>query len=394
MLAWGRAAFGTLLCALIVTPHATAQAPVIVAIEGGAAALRQRVDFAGREVLALYSEWLGPPPAPVTIADGHAGAANPILRVHPSWRPVPYAMDVEIDVAFALARHWWRQASPAAAEMTGGASWYLQSRAVARVFDLVHERDGHSAESVRLFGGYYPIAFPQLRFDGPGAGLGRSLISPERVVQGTRVPDGVTPVTVRVAQAFASLERLVGWPRLSGALRVATSRPVASNAEVTAAIGEALGQDVSWLFEPALDLSTRWSYAITGATFEGCQPQPCTRARVDVARLGAAVFTGRSQPRVGEFQSGDAIQVQVRFADGQSASAWWDGRDQARAFTFEGAAPVIDVRLDPAMVMLVDDNWLDQARVVNGATNAPIAKWIGRWVIWLQHAMLTYSAVV
>jgi hypothetical protein len=395
MLGWGRAAFGTLLCALILTPHATAQSPVTVAIDAGDAAFRQRVDIAVREAAALYSESLGRPPGPLTITDGQLRSGEPTLRVHQSWRSVPQTMDVEIEVAFALARHWWRDASPAAADMTGGASWFLQGRAIARVFDLVHERDGHSVESVRLFGGSYLIAFPQLRFDGPAAGLGRSLLaSPAQPITGARLPAGVTPVVVRVAHAFASLERLVGWPRLSGALRVATSRTLASNADVITAIGDALGQDVSWLFEPALDPSSKWSYAITGMTVEACQPQPCHRARVDVARLGTAVFSGRAEPRVGEFFSGDAIAIQASFDDGQTASVDWDGRDQARTFTFEGTAPVTGVRLDPSRVMLVDDNWLDQSRVVNGATNAPVLKWISRWVIWLQHAMLTYSAVV
>ncbi len=393
MLAWGRAAFGALWCALIVTPHATAQSPVPVVRDVSAPALEPRIEFAAHETLASYREWLGPPPVPLTIVD-RPGGDLATIRVHPSWIGVPPTMEVEAEVAFELARRWWRDAPPSAL-MIDGASWYLQSRALARLFDLVHQHDGHGVDAVRLFGGYYPIAFPQLRFDGPGAGLGRPLLgAPARPVSGVRYPRAITASVVRVAYAFASLERLTGWPRLSGALRVAVSQAITSNDDLIRILGDALGQDVAWLFEPALDPAATWSYAITGVVEDACQPQPCSRTRVAVVRLGSAAFTGQSDARAGEFLSGDALQIRARFADGQLSTAAWDGRDQERTFTFEGPAAVTEVRLDPASAMLVDDNWLDQARVLNGATNAPVVKWISRWVIWLQHAMLTYNAIV
>lgn len=304
-------------------------------------------------------------------------------------------MDVEIEVAFELARRQWRFAGAGAAAVTDGASWYLQSRAIARVFDLVFEHDGHSVDSIRVFGGHYPIAFPQLRLDGPGAGLGRSLLGAGTHGRRTpRYPAGVTTAVVRVAHAFGSLERIAGWPRLAGALRVLASARVASTADAVQVIGGALGQDVSWLFAPVLEPLPVWSYAVDSIAVESCEPQPCVRTRVNVTRLGSATFAGRREPRTGPFDSGDALQVRVGFADGQSATAHWDGRDQARAFTFEAPAAPVEARLDPASMMLVDDNWLDQARRVNGATNVPVTKWVSRWLIWLQQAMLAYSGIV
>ena len=77
-------------------------------------------------------------------------------------------MDVESAAAVTVARRWWPQPMTAVSE---GATIYLQSRVIARLFDLSFGRAGHSADAIHLFGGTYTIAFPQLRFDGPYAGL-------------------------------------------------------------------------------------------------------------------------------------------------------------------------------------------------------------------------------
>jgi hypothetical protein len=49
--------------------------------------------------------------------------------------------------------------------------------------------------------------------------------------------------------------------------------------------------------------------------------------------------------------------------------------------------------LDPARVLLLDANYLDNRLALSPASNVPIAKWVARWVVWLQDAMLAYTAV-
>ena len=88
------------------------------------------------------------------------------------------------------------------------------------------------------------------------------------------------------------------------------------------------------------------------------------------------------------------IEVRVDFADGQSASTAWDGRGESRTFTFEGPARPVRVRIDPDLVNLLDDNLIDQHREIGGVTNASVGKWMARWMVWLQDAMLAYSAIV
>jgi hypothetical protein len=301
-----------------------------------------RSDRASREALLLVEQWLGPPTHP----------ASPPLATS-SFPGSPVSMDVESRTALAVARRWWPQQATA---MNDGASAYLAGKATERLFDLAFGRAGRGAATMRLFGGTYTIAFPQLVFDGPRAGYDR------------------------VAQAYLSLERLIGQPRLIGALRTVIERQPATDDETIAALSETLGQDVSWLFEAALNPSAAMDYAIGSVASSECEPAPCQRVEVAVTHTGAVSF----QP----------IEVRVDFADGQTASATWDGKGEARTFTFEGPAAPTRVRVDPGFTNLLDDNLIDQHREIGGRTNASIAKWTARWIVWLQDAMLACSAIV
>ena len=327
-------------------------AVTIVAATPVAQSRDARIDAATRVSLEMFEQWLLPaprlsPPVPPTSA----------------WPSAPSTMDVEAQVAFEIARRYWSRQPPQ--PLMDGAARYLQSRAVGRMFDLAFGRAGNGVESIRLFGGAWTIAFPRLRFDGPGAGLGRGDLGTLRA---------------RGALAFASLERVVGQPRLIGALRSAIESKPATDSDLSRALGEALAQDVTWLFEPAIDPLQSMNYRIASVRVDGCSPAPCQRVLVEVVHDGPAVFKD--------------LEVRVDFEDGQSASAGWDGRDPVRIFTFEGPAPPVRVRVDPDMRNLLDDNLLDQSREFGGGTNAPITKWVARWTVWLQDAMLTYGALV
>jgi hypothetical protein len=308
-----------------------------------------RSDRALRESLLLLEPWLGPP------VSTHTAPA-----VSSAFPESPATMDVESTAALAVARRWWPQSTT----VSEGAAMYLKSRVVSRLFDLSFGRAGSAADALRLFGGTYMHALPQLRLDGPRAGLDH-----ERLTQ----------PAVRAAHAFASLERLVGQPRLVGALRTVSERKPSSDADIIRELSESLGQDTSWLFA-AIDPSASMNYAIGTVALAACEPAPCERVTVDAIHAGAGAF--------------HPIEVRVDFADGQSASTAWDGTGESRTFTFEGPVRPVRVRIDPDFVNLLDDNLIDQHREIDGRTNASVAKWIARWVVWLQGAMLTYSAIV
>ena len=171
----------------------------------------------------------------------------------------------------------------------------------------------------------------------------------------------------------------MGQPRLTGALRTVSERKPPSDADIIRELSESLGQDTSWLFD-AVDPSQSMNYVLGRVAIVSCEPAPCERVTVDATHAGAGSFR--------------PIEVRVDLADGQSASTTWDGKGESRRFTFEGPSRPVRIRLDPDVVNLLDENLLDQQREIDGVTNAPIGKWIARWMVWLQDAMLAYSAIV
>lgn len=329
-----------------------AVAVLLVAVAPAAQSREGRIDAADRAARAVFEPWLGP-----------LRTSRQSLIVDTAWPAAPLTMDIESQVAFEIARRYWRQQPPTV--LMDGAARYLQSHAVARMFDLTVGRAGHNVDAVRLFGGAYVYQFQNLRFDGPAAGLGRE--------------DMVTPLS-RAALAFASLERITSQPRLIGALRTVIEAGPNSDAELMRFLHEALGQDVAWLFDSALDSTKSMNYRIDSVKLEECSPTPCHRVQVVVAHDGNSAFRD--------------VDIRVDFADGQAASLIWHGAERSHTAVFEGPSAPVRARIDPELVNLLDDNLLDQSREIGATTNAPIGKWIARWAVWLQDAMLTYSAVV
>ena len=170
-----------------------------------------------------------------------------------------------------------------------------------------------------------------------------------------------------------------GLPRKIAAFRAAVAAKPGGDAAAIRAVSDGLGQDVAWLFDTALDPGKRMDYAIDGVTVDACGTQ-CERVTVNVAHRGAASFS--------------PLEIRARFADGQSASAIWDGQGESKAFAFEGPARPVRVEIDPEHLNLLDTNLIDQQRSIGGATNVSIAKWAARWMVWLQDAMLAYTAIV
>jgi hypothetical protein len=172
-----------------------------------------------------------------------------------------------------------------------------------------------------------------------------------------------------IARALASLERELGWPTLQGALRAAAS---GATADPIAAMSAATGRDLAPVFGEASS-GERVDRTITNlSSGPGSCASPCYRTLVSIAPTGAVPFP---------------LLVRVSFSDGKSIDARWDGRrDQLE---FESAAPAIGAELDPDRVWLLDRNPLNNARVPPRETNVPVAKWMARWIVWLQDAILT-----
>ena len=318
-----------------------------------------RVASAAHEARIVGEEWLGAHPV------------TPDLHLRRAWWHGPGAMIEEQQAAQQVIRGWWPAeiADPQAAEILDGFASYLQGYAVEQLFDRRYLRLAHRVESLSYLGGHVIWSFPTLR-------LSR----------------GVVDAQYRYAAVFAALERWIGAPHLQAAMFEVAHLPAAqlTAANVVETISTAAGQDLSWAFDAA---AADMNYAVTGLASEsasGCGA-PCIDTTVTVTREGAGMFTGRSAPRIDRFESGDALLLQVTFADHTTSFVRWDGRDQSRAFQFRGPSGAIAAHLDPDGIVTLDRNRLDNALVRPVPTNVPVHKWAARWMVWLQHTVLTYG---
>jgi hypothetical protein len=327
------------------------------------------------EAATLARDWLGAHPS---------GTITPRAIAPPAWHGRG-AMVVERHIAKDVIRSWW-PATPVdqhAGAILDGFAWYLQSRAIERVFDQRYLRTAYSVESTRHFGDTVVWSYPTLRLSRWTAGLQRHTAMAGQA-------------EVRFAAVFATLERWLGEPVLQGAMLAVAQLPVErlSGSNVVNTISLAAGQDLTWLFVAAADAGTVFDYAVTSlasAPVEGACPAPCFDTSVTVARLGEGHFSGRSSGRVGEFDSGDAMAVRITLANGEHAWARWDGRDSTRTFRFRGPAAATAAHVDPERVLVLDRNYLNNAIVTPSPTNVPVRKWMARWLVWMQNAALSYG---
>lgn len=351
---------------------------------------RPRVEAAARESVRWFREWLGPPPSPMAIVDRESSErphrTATVVTLDLPWLSAASAMDVESRVAFGLARAWWPgwTSDPSARPMVDGLAWYLQSRVTAELFTVDFVRPGHSAEALHLFGGMVPWAFPTLVREPWSAGLG------------TEVPPGADPMTSRLARAFGTIERLVGWPAVEGALAALAPQAIAGGmtpGEIDQVMSSAVGYPLSWLME-LVRAGRGFDYAIDTVTSVPCDGPSCWRTTVVIANRGEAAFSGVGGEPAGPYEQGSALRVLARFADGAEAEARWDGRAASRTFVFESGTPAAQVQLDPAGLLLLDRNALDHRWQAVPDTSVPLTKWLAWWLLWMQDASLSHTALL
>jgi hypothetical protein len=340
---------------------------VATAAAGMRAQDRPRIERAAAESINRYSEWLGPPPLPASVITDQRRADT--LRL-PLWTS-PSTMAAESATAYEVGRGWWMSDADANADpvIANGVSWYLQSRIVEQLYDYTYHNAGHHSDGASFFGGalgYGPVA---LR-----VGRVSALRHPAPVL-----PPSLDQPSQRLALALASLESTLGWPALQGALFEAMRRsrtaPL-SLPEFGGVIADATGYDAPAVFawyqqHQPVDLS------IVEVSSAACRNESCVVTKITVSGGTAPL------PQM--------IAVRVLFADGQQLDILWNGAG-TRTFDLESASPFSIVQLDPDRAALLDRNWLDNQRRAEPGTNAPVRKWTARWMIWIQDAMLAYSA--
>jgi hypothetical protein len=355
--------------------------------------------------LGTVTPWLGPPQrSSITLADPpwHATAvADPsvtLLERTPWWGSAT-SMAPELAAARAIARESWSHAFDITALprwFTAGLVEYTARRAVVPVFQAENLSPGYAMFEARYFGAFVP-RFVRIRLlpDTDGDPLPAYRASP-RV--GPASPSSAAEersLAGKTILTLNTLERWVGRPVFDGVLaefaRTSRASPptLADFARVASASS---GQNLSWLLDQAFGGSATFDYAVTGVSSVS-NAAGGFDTQVVVARLGDGEFTGASAPRVGPFESGRGVRVAVVFADGERVVDAWDGRDTRKTFAYRSASRAESATVDPERTLLLDINRTNNSRSEASHGSAAATTWAARWLLWLEHALLTYAAL-
>jgi hypothetical protein len=312
---------------------------------------------------SLYQEWLG------------ATRAFTPVEVDRTVTPDVRTMSVESGVAYELARRYFDHLAGDDEAIADGLAWYLQSRVVEHAFNERFRMPGYRYQTACVFG--CRIAWPlPLIVNRSSDGLCRTEYL--RLDSGRAWP----PVDGRpcakfdrrrlgAALAFGALERELGWPTLQGALRVLAN---ATSGRAIDILEAATARRLAAVFETASSGPT--DHSIAGVTSEPgtCAGTPCVATTVRITRNGVVPFP---------------LRVRLDFDDGTHLDTRWKG--ELDPLSFESVEPARRVRLDPDRVWLPDRNYANNEYVRAPIADAPAAKWVGYWMVWLQDAMLAFS---
>ncbi len=368
-----------------------------------------RIADAAREAIDQYSAWFSPYPYDrLTIIDvpwqspETTTAIAGVVPIRARWLQPERSLTLEAQVARGIARQWWGTLVVVPDRyLADGLAEYAQSRTLERIFDRRHQRLNYSLLETRWFGGLVPWAIRAARLNRQTTGIGALAFRRAPSVDLRDPSAAARPAQMaKAAAAITTLERYLGWPALQRGLSGAVRRYAGQT--MTAAmffevLGDAADRDLSWFVDQAFGQSSIYDYAVSDLTSVpdgsgSCGAGPCYRTTVVLKRLGDAVFTGTSLPPVGPFESGRALDVEVRFADGQRSDDHWDGRALERTSVYHGPAPATWARIDPARTLLLDVNRLNNSRTLLPASPAVTLPWAVRWTTWLQDLLLSSSA--
>lgn len=374
------------------------------------AALADRHFDATRTALRYYGEWYGPYPyGYLTIVDpawqsGSGGMEYPTLFTAGSrWLAPPRVTTPEgVTVHEAGHQFWYGIVGNNEFEhawLDEGLNTFSTGRAIAASPEY-----RVNFASTRFFGGFVPWVFtdiPQTR-EVDENGLSGYRASAESDVPATpswryHPASGGGLSYSKTALWLHTLERYLGWPVLQRAMSTFFDRWKFRHPrpqDFFGVINEVAGRDLTWYFDQVHRSSNVFDYGVDfvrslPATADGFadrngKPEPIVapaasalyRTTVIVRRHGEAVFP---------------VEIEVVFRDGGRVKEQWNGRDRWKAFTYEKPAMADYAVVDPARTLLLDVNYANNSYATRPQAGAAARKWMLKWMVWLQDAMLTYG---
>jgi hypothetical protein len=363
-------------------------------VRGAVAALQTTTSWVGppsrQSITVLDPPWHGEP-----IADLSA-----CVLERTSWWSSGTSMAPELAAARAVARARWAEAidtSHLPTWFVQGLIEYTARRAVAPVFQGQNLQPGYAMLELRYFGALIP-RFVRIRLmpetDGDPVSAYRA--RPDVRPSTPSTANDEKSLAGKTLLTLSTVERWLGTPVFDGVLaafaRASRTQPPTLDrfADVASASS---GQDLSWLLDQAFGSAATFDYAVTDLSSVS-NAEGRFDTTVVVSRLGEGVFSGASAPRVGPYESGRGITMAVVFADGERANDTWDGRDARKVFAYRSAARAQSATVDPDRKLLLDINQTNNSLTMSPRGAVAATRWAVRWMLWLEHALLSYGALI
>ena len=365
---------------------------------------------ATRTALKYYGEWYGPYPyGHITIVDpawqsGTGGMEYPTLFTAGSRWLVPAGVTTPEGVTVHEAGHqfWYGLVGNNEFEhawMDEGFNTFSTARAIGANPKLTVNYVAR-----RYFGGFIPYVFRDLRVSRAidGNRLAGYRVAAKSDAQSTPTyqyyPGTGSALSYnKTALWLNTLERYLGWPTLQRAMSTHFERWKFRHPkpqDFFAIVNEVSGRDMTWFFDQAHRSSNVFDYAV-----DLVQSEPVRTAGF-VDRNGKVEFSegggtgNRFKTTVIVRRVGEAVfpvDVLVVFRNGEKVRERWNGRDRWTSFTYEKAASADYAVIDPERVLLLDINRTNNSYTTKPANDAAARKWMLKWMVWLQDALVTYG---
>lgn len=341
-----------------------------------------RVVDATRAALTIMSEWFGPPPFPaLTIVAANTPPGQDIedsagiVGVRVRWLTLVRDQATERRVIEGIVRQYWNAGSPQPGAFHRAVVAYTATRAIHQ------QLEGSNFATLRFFGGLVPFSLRSVLWSPPVAD------SRPRVVRFDE-SDAIDGDLTRGLRALQTLERYVGWPTLLDALARLRVAGGPATAEAFAQIlSEVRGTDLRLLIAECLRADAMFDYAVADL-----QSRPASsgmfETTVTIARHGTGLFA------TGAAERNAVMPMRVRFADGTEAREFFDGAAPSASFVYTYRAGAIAATVDPDAMLLLDIDRQNNAIVRAAPTSKLGVRLALNWMMWLQQAVLSFTAIL
>jgi hypothetical protein len=346
-----------------------------------------------RKTLASYGEWFGPYPyGHITIVDpayqsDADGMEYPTLfTAGTRWLTAAGGLVPESVIAHEAGHQWWYGIVGSNEFEHAWMDEGVNTFSTARVEDTAF---GPSYLTLRFFGGFVPVAMREVRqsreIDRNRMGLYRaapksdSLADPSFTYYPSRAARNAISYA-KTALFVNTLERLIGWEALRSGLAAyfsAWQYRHPQPRDFFDAISRAAGRDLGWFFDQVYQGSNVFDYGVQD--LQSTREEGFFHSTMIVRRYGEAVFP---------------VTIRLTFADGSHLDERWDGRSRWKAFAYDRPVRAATAEVDPEHILLLDINRTNNSRTLNPRAPEAATEWAGRWMIWLQDLMLTWTSLV